>query len=48
MNIIIVLENIGPSETAKDTKDIHFERNIIVGEEDMLLPGSLNVEQLMS
>ncbi|KAH0703681.1 hypothetical protein KY285_017959 [Solanum tuberosum] len=44
----LVLENIRPSETTKDTKDIHFERNIIVSEEDLLLPKNLNAEQLIS
>ncbi|KAG5586770.1 hypothetical protein H5410_047204 [Solanum commersonii] len=44
----LVLENIRPSETTKDTKDIHFQRNIIVSEEDLLLPKKLNVEQLIS
>ncbi|WMV14575.1 hypothetical protein MTR67_007960 [Solanum verrucosum] len=44
----LVLENIRPSETTKDTKDIHFERNIIVSEEDLLLPKKLNAEQLIS
>ncbi|KAG5589085.1 hypothetical protein H5410_039599 [Solanum commersonii] len=40
----LVLENIRPSETTKDTKDIHFQRNIIVSEEDLLLPKKLNAE----
>ncbi|XP_015166438.1 ATP-dependent DNA helicase pif1-like [Solanum tuberosum] len=44
----LVLQIIRPSETTKDTKDIHFERNIIVSEEDLLLPKKLNAEQLIS
>lgn len=34
----LILENIKSSETTKDTKDIHFEKNIIVSEDDLLLP----------
>lgn len=44
----LVPENSRPSQNAKDAKDVHFERNIIVTEEDLLLPKRLNAEQLMS
>lgn len=43
-----MLENIRPFQTVKDAKDVHFERNIIVTEEDLMLPKRLNVEQLQS
>ncbi|XP_019261130.1 PREDICTED: uncharacterized protein LOC109239080 [Nicotiana attenuata] len=36
---------IQPSATAKEAKDVHFERNIIVNEQDLLLPYKLNIEQ---
>nr|XP_016436617.1 PREDICTED: uncharacterized protein LOC107762748 isoform X1 [Nicotiana tabacum]XP_016436618.1 PREDICTED: uncharacterized protein LOC107762748 isoform X1 [Nicotiana tabacum] len=36
---------IQPSATAKEAKDVHFERNIIVTEQDLLLPYKLNIEQ---
>lgn len=42
----LVLENIKPSEIAKDAKDIHLERNIIVSEEDLSLSKRLNAKQL--
>nr|XP_009764813.1 PREDICTED: ATP-dependent DNA helicase RRM3-like isoform X1 [Nicotiana sylvestris]XP_009764814.1 PREDICTED: ATP-dependent DNA helicase RRM3-like isoform X1 [Nicotiana sylvestris]XP_009764815.1 PREDICTED: ATP-dependent DNA helicase RRM3-like isoform X1 [Nicotiana sylvestris]XP_009764817.1 PREDICTED: ATP-dependent DNA helicase RRM3-like isoform X1 [Nicotiana sylvestris]XP_009764818.1 PREDICTED: ATP-dependent DNA helicase RRM3-like isoform X1 [Nicotiana sylvestris]XP_009764819.1 PREDICTED: ATP- len=42
----LIPENIRPSEIAKDAKDVHFERNIIVSEKDFLLPKRLNVQQL--
>ena len=44
----LIPKNIRASETAKDAKDIHFERNIIVSEQDLLLPKRLNVQQLRS
>ncbi|XP_075096143.1 uncharacterized protein LOC142174250 [Nicotiana tabacum] len=36
---------IQPFATAKEAKDVHFERNIIVNEQDLLLPYKLNIEQ---
>nr|XP_009797051.1 PREDICTED: uncharacterized protein LOC104243546 [Nicotiana sylvestris] len=36
---------IQPSATAKEAKDVHFERNIIVTEQDLQLPYKLNIEQ---
>ncbi|XP_070026499.1 uncharacterized protein [Nicotiana sylvestris] len=42
----LILEKIRASQTTKDAKDVHFERNIIVSEQDLLLPKRLNVQQL--
>ncbi|XP_070024813.1 uncharacterized protein [Nicotiana sylvestris] len=42
----LMLEKIRPSEIAKDAKDVHFERNIFVSEQDLLLPKRLNVQKL--
>ncbi|XP_070022497.1 ATP-dependent DNA helicase PIF1-like [Nicotiana sylvestris] len=42
----LIPENIRPSEISKDAKDVHFERNIIVSEKDLILPKRLNVQQL--
>ncbi|XP_070018321.1 uncharacterized protein [Nicotiana sylvestris] len=36
---------IQSSAIAKEAKDVHFERNIIVNEQDLLLPYKLNTEQ---
>ncbi|XP_075106751.1 uncharacterized protein LOC107828842 [Nicotiana tabacum] len=44
----LIPKNIRASKTAKDAKDIHFERNIIVSEQDLLLPKRLNIQQLRS
>ncbi|XP_075075875.1 uncharacterized protein LOC107797163 isoform X1 [Nicotiana tabacum] len=36
---------IQSSAIAKEAKDVHFERNIIINKEDLLLPYKLNIEQ---
>ncbi|XP_070013986.1 uncharacterized protein [Nicotiana sylvestris] len=41
----LIPEKIKPSATVKETNDCHFERNIIVREEDLLLERKLNTEQ---
>ncbi|XP_016566994.2 uncharacterized protein LOC107865177 [Capsicum annuum] len=41
----LVPENIKASATAKETKDVQFERNIKVFKEDLLLEKKLNTEQ---
>nr|XP_009767304.1 PREDICTED: ATP-dependent DNA helicase PIF4-like isoform X2 [Nicotiana sylvestris] len=38
-------DKIQPSVAAKEAKDVHFERNITVNEQDLLLPYKLNIEQ---
>ncbi|PHU14581.1 hypothetical protein BC332_15786 [Capsicum chinense] len=41
----LVQETIRPSKTAKEAKEVHFERTIIVSEEDTLLYKKLNKDQ---
>nr|XP_016507200.1 PREDICTED: uncharacterized protein LOC107824908 [Nicotiana tabacum] len=41
-------ETIRPSVTAKEAKEIHFERSIIVSEDDVLLHRKLNKNQLIA
>lgn len=37
----LVLENTKASTTSKEANDVHFERDIKVGEEDLLLQRNL-------
>ncbi|OIT01849.1 hypothetical protein A4A49_20209 [Nicotiana attenuata] len=41
----LISEIIKPSATAKEAKDVHFERNIIVSEQDLMLENKLNIDQ---
>lgn len=41
----LVLENIKASAITKEAKDVQFERNIKVCEEDLLLENKFNIEQ---
>ncbi|XP_019236949.1 PREDICTED: uncharacterized protein LOC109217178 [Nicotiana attenuata] len=41
----LIPEKIKPSAAVRETNDCHFERNIIVREEDLLLERKLNIEQ---
>ncbi|KAM3359392.1 hypothetical protein P3S68_019102 [Capsicum galapagoense] len=41
----LVQEIIRPSKTAKEAKEVHFERTIVVSEEDTLLYKKLNKDQ---
>ncbi|KAL3361944.1 hypothetical protein AABB24_014672 [Solanum stoloniferum] len=41
----LISEYIKPTSTAREAKEVHYERNIIVSEEDLLLQNKLNTEQ---
>ncbi|KAG5593143.1 hypothetical protein H5410_043657 [Solanum commersonii] len=41
----LISEYIKPSSIAREAKEVHYERNIIVTEEDLLLQNKLNTEQ---
>lgn len=41
----LIIEKIKPSAAVRETNDCHFERNIIVREENLLLERKLNAEQ---
>ncbi|XP_019235621.1 PREDICTED: uncharacterized protein LOC109215948 [Nicotiana attenuata] len=41
----LISEIIKASAAAKEAKDVHFERNIIVSEEDLMLENKLNIDQ---
>ena len=40
-----IFGNLSSSRTTNEAKEIYFERNIIVSEEDILLQSKLNIEQ---
>ena len=40
-----IFGNVSSSRTTNEAKEIYFERNIIVSEEDILLQSKLNIEQ---
>ncbi|XP_027768140.1 uncharacterized protein LOC107002396 isoform X1 [Solanum pennellii] len=42
----LISEYIKPSSIAREAKEVHYERNIIVSEEDLLLKDKLNSEQI--
>ncbi|KAG5602925.1 hypothetical protein H5410_034295, partial [Solanum commersonii] len=44
----LISEYIKPSSIAREAKEVHYERNIIVSEEDLLLKNKLNTEQRMA
>nr|XP_016476288.1 PREDICTED: uncharacterized protein LOC107797882 [Nicotiana tabacum] len=44
----LISETIRPSTAAKEAKEIHFERSIIVSEDDVLLHRKLNKNQLIA
>ncbi|KAG5609538.1 hypothetical protein H5410_020819 [Solanum commersonii] len=41
----LISEYIKPSSIAREAKEVYYERNIIVSEEDLLLQKKLNTEQ---